>query len=255
MSAIETLLKPGTLNVVFQPILELDDMRRPWGAEALTRGPHGTHFESAPVLFDYVRFKHEEVRVDRRCIDTAIARAAQMQVPRLSVNVHSATIERDTTFAAFLEASCRAHLFDPRKLIVELVEQSAYWSRTRLIGALEGIRSIGASIALDDVGLGHSNFGMILDVRADVLKVDRYFVDGCAIDPQRRAVLRAIAAVANEAGSAVIAEGIEREEDLATVREAGIHIGQGYLLGCPSTHLDFTEVDRKEAAARSERGF
>ncbi len=93
---------------------------------------------------------------------------------------------------------------------------------------------MGIRIALDDVGIGHCNHRAILDVRPDFLKIDRYFVQNCPIDRGRRAMLRSITLLAADFDATVIAEGIERDDELATVRSMGITYGQGFLLGRPS---------------------
>ena len=62
-------------------------------------------------------------------------------------------------------------------------------------------------IALDDVGLGHSNFQMMVDAKPDYFKLDRYFVHGCHRDKYRRAVVASVAKLAEELDSSVVAEG------------------------------------------------
>ncbi|HET7040702.1 MAG TPA: EAL domain-containing protein, partial [Gemmatimonadales bacterium] len=88
-------------------------------------------------------------------------------------------------------------------------------------------------LAVDDVGTGHSNLQMVIEVRPDFLKLDRFFVTGAATDPVRQATLAAMAGLAAALGGAVVAEGVETAADLAAVRAAGITLAQGYLLSPP----------------------
>ena len=249
---IDSLLAPSALSVVFQPIFELTDLTVR-GAEALTRGPKGSHFEPAPVLFDYFRLKREEVRIDRCCVAMAIAGANLTAAPLLFVNIHAATLERDPLFSAFLAKTCRDLDFDPARLVVELVEQSTFWQVARLQDALKRLRDIGAAIALDDVGVGYCNLRMILEVQPDYVKIDRFFIDGCARDTQRQAVLRSVATLGREFGAAIIAEGIETAEELDFVREAGIPFAQGFFLARPVENPALIcspeDEDRQEGAS------
>jgi EAL domain-containing protein (putative c-di-GMP-specific phosphodiesterase class I) len=228
---LDSILEPGGLRVHFQPILELrDGQRRLHGLECLARGPRGTNLEGAEVLFDYVRRKRAEGPVDRACVRAAFEEARHAPAStRLSINVHAATLGRDPEFLVFLGdlADCSAIALED--LTVEIVEHAPPWDGTSFLGALEGLRRIGVRIGLDDVGLGQSNFRMILDCRPDYFKVDRYLVLGCAKDPYRQAVLESIQGLARKFGGRVVAEGVEDEHDLEAVRAIGIDLVQGHL--------------------------
>jgi len=116
------------------------------------------------------------------------------------------------------------------RLVVEIVEHAPVWDVEAFRNVLGGLRAIGARVALDDVGLGHSNYLMILECRPDYFKIDRHFVHGAHADFYRQAVLRSVAQVAVPFGAQVVAEGVEAPEDLAAVRAAGIALAQGWLL-------------------------
>ena len=221
---------------LFQPIYDVrgDDRFDIWAVEALTRGPAGTHFEAAPILFDYIRIKGEEVRADRWCLGAALTRhAAGGARTRLSVNVHASTLERDPSFASFVESAAAAASLDPSILILELVEQTPYFDSSRILRAVRDLRALGVAIAIDDVGLGHGNYRTILDVHPQYLKIDRYFVDGVSRDPRRQSLMRSVLQIANDFGSLLVGEGVDDPADLVTLRAMGVPLLQGYLLGRP----------------------
>jgi EAL domain-containing protein (putative c-di-GMP-specific phosphodiesterase class I) len=83
-------------------------------------------------------------------------------------------------------------------------------------------------LALDDIGLGHSNYKMILDCRPDYFKIDRYFVQGAGSDFYRQAVLKSVSELARPFGARVVVEGVENEEDLVAARAAGATLFQGF---------------------------
>jgi len=252
------LLNGEQLSTVFQPIFDISSPAcEIWGLEALTRGPAGTHFERASVLFDYIRLKQEEVAADRCCITAAFAarqRLLPQSLPRLTLNVHAGTLERDRTFPAYVEKTASDYGIDTRDLVVEIIEQSTYFDSTHLIRALDDLRSLGVRISIDDLGLGQSNFKMILAVRPDYLKLDRYFIHGCADDRRRRALIESVQHIGVSLDCAVIAEGVERLEDLLTLRAMNISLIQGFLLAVPGAPpaLDVPEevralLNREEA--------
>src|SRR5206468_2675259 len=110
----------------------------------------------------------------------------------------------------------------------EIVEHAPPWDTATFLSSIAAIRAAGAKVAVDDVGLGQSNFKMLLDVEPDFLKLDRYFVDACSNDSKRQAVISAVHQLAQEFGAEVIAEGVEDEESLATLRRLGITLMQGF---------------------------
>lgn len=234
---LDAILDPGGLRVLFQPIVEVGPegkRGRVHALECLTRGPQGTNLENAGVLFDYVRRKREESRVDRACVSTALDTAAAIpNRPALSLNVHASTLGRDLGFPAFLGEAAAAAGIPAGDLIVEIVEHAPPWDGHSFLSALQALRDMGVRIALDDVGLGQSNYRMVLDCRPDYFKIDRYFAHGSAGDPHRRAVMESVHQLARKFGAQVVAEGIERPEDLETVASLGIDLIQGYIFSPP----------------------
>jgi EAL domain-containing protein (putative c-di-GMP-specific phosphodiesterase class I) len=254
---LDAILEPGGLTVHFQPILELrDGGRRVYGLECLIRGPKGTNLESADVLFDYVRRKREESLVDRACVKAAFENARELPGrPQLSINVHASTLGRDHEFLVFLGDVADVNAISLREVTVEIVEHAPPWDGRSFLGALEGLRRIGVRIGLDDVGLGQSNYRMILDCRPDYFKVDRYFALGCAKDPYRQAVMQSIHELARRFGGRVVAEGVENTEDLAAIQDIGIDLVQGYLFARAAPLQDLLASgllapERKDGASR-----
>jgi EAL domain-containing protein (putative c-di-GMP-specific phosphodiesterase class I) len=121
----------------------------------------------------------------------------------------------------------------PSRLTIEVVEHAPPWDNDAFLRVLRDLRALGVRIALDDVGLGQSNFKMMMDVAPDYLKLDRYFVHGCHADSNRRAVIGAVQHLATHFGAEIVAEGVEEEEDLAELLGLGINLIQGFLLSRP----------------------
>lgn len=236
MTLLDRILADDGLEIVFQPILELGpEGASLYGVECLSRGPQGTNVRSADVLFEYARRKHGEGEVDRAAIRRALTEGSRLPVPRLSVNVHASTIARDGGFPAFLEAEIAGVGWSPERVTLEIVEHLGCLDERRFFAAIAQLRALGVVIALDDLGVGFSNFRMILDSGAEVLKLDRYLIAGCQDDPQRCAILEALALFAERTRCRLLAEGVEEPAELATASCFGIDLFQGYLISRPLT--------------------
>lgn len=234
-SALNRILQPGAITPVYQPVLRVNGSAvQIEGVECLSRGPRGTNFESAEVLFEYVRLKREESLVDRACIAAAFRGASSLpSTLRLGVNVHASTLGRDHGFIAFLQATAAATGIALTRILIEIVEHAPPWDNISFQSSLEQLRQLGMTIALDDVGLGQSNFKMILDVRPDFLKLDRYFVHGCSNDGHRRAVIGALRQLGRDFNAEIVAEGVETAEDSNTLQGLGITLMQGFHFAHP----------------------
>jgi EAL domain-containing protein (putative c-di-GMP-specific phosphodiesterase class I) len=230
---LERVLEPGSLSVRFQAVYEVTRaIPACHYIEALIRGPKGTSLESPDILFEYARKKGKEAIVDRACTG-AILEAAKALPTALSlgINVHASTLALDPEYLAFLSSVAAERGIAASRLVIEIVEHAPPWDLDQFHNSLAGLRGLGARIALDDVGLGHSNYMMILECRPDYFKIDRYFVHGAKGDFYRQAVLTSVSQLARPFGARVIAEGVETTADLAATRASGIDLVQGYLFG------------------------
>jgi len=229
---LDAVFGRGGLTARFQPVVDVDETPfRECYVEGLVSGPARTNLESADVLFSYIRRKREVVRMDRLCVATIVAAARSLPSgTQLGINVDAQTLVVDGGFPRYLSDIAALGGFRPSQIVVEIVEHTCPSDAAAFRAAVAALREIGARIALDDVGCAHSNYRMMLETRPDFFKIDRYFVHGVHGDPLRQEILRSIAGLARSFGARVVAEGVERESDLAAVRAAGIDLVQGYLM-------------------------
>jgi EAL domain-containing protein (putative c-di-GMP-specific phosphodiesterase class I) len=232
---LSRLLAPGALHTLFQPIYRLDgDLRSVEFVEALTRGPAG-RWERPGVLFGYARQRGAEPSMDRAAFRAALSAAAAL--PRrvcISINVHAATLERDPSFPAFTVATAIEAGIEPRRLIVEIVEHAPSLGGPNLKSSLQALRTAGVRIAVDDVGLGHSNFQMLLECAPEFVKVDAVLVRNCDQDDRRRAILESIVDLSTRLGAVAVAEGVETHQELEAGRRCGFNVFQGFLFARPA---------------------
>ncbi|HTC49134.1 MAG TPA: EAL domain-containing protein [Candidatus Aquilonibacter sp.] len=238
-SLLDAILEPGALSVRFQPIFHLQNgERRVDSVEALIRGPRGTNFARADILFDYVRRKKAEVAMDQSCLtavcDTVLRLPADV---RVNVNVHASTLGQGSTFLEFFHRCMRKRALKLDRFTIEIVEHAPSYDAVQLGKSLSQLRDWGVRLALDDVGLGQSNYRMMLDCDPEYFKLDAYFVRDITKDPKRRAVVESLVALAARLESAVVAEAVASEEDLSRVTELGVDLVQANIL-CPAMPLE-----------------
>ncbi len=239
-SLIERVVEPGAISAMFQPIYEIGAAQPALCAvEGLARGPRGCTLEAPDILFEYARRKHEESVVDRAAI-SAILREARKLPETLPVhlNVHASTLGRDERFVEFLAKTSAAEGVSLGRLVLEVLEHSNFVEEQSFLSTLAEMRKLGCEIALDDVGVGNSNFRMMLVTRPSLLKIDRYLVNGIASDAYQQATMNAIRLLADQVHAKLVAEGVETAEDLHALKSLGVEQVQGFFLSRPCTADD-----------------
>jgi diguanylate cyclase (GGDEF)-like protein/PAS domain S-box-containing protein len=118
-------------------------------------------------------------------------------------------------------------------LVLEITE-STLIENPRLVSAVLGeLLSLGVTVQLDDFGTGYSSLTVLHDFPGDTLKIDRSFVDTMIDRPQSRAIIRSIVGLAHNLGLSVVAEGIERPDQLRELTALQCEYGQGYHFARP----------------------
>lgn len=119
------------------------------------------------------------------------------------------------------------------RLVIEVTEQMPIDDYGRVREAIGRLRDAGALFAVDDAGAGYASMRHVLAVRPDFVKLDRQHVAGCDGDPARVALIEAVGNLASRLDASMIAEGVERAEELDCLTRLGVPLAQGFLLGRP----------------------
>ena len=220
------LLEPGAIRAVYQPIVRLSDLQ-PIGYEGLARFPAPAGLVALPPDVTLAAAARSGLRDDLEVACwAAIGEAGAPPEGRLLfVNVAPEALGHPglERLAARL----------PSRLVIELTEQDAVQDVKRIHERLRPWIARGALIAVDDAGAGFTSLEYVAEIRPDFLKLCRRLVTGVDLDASRQAVLRATVAFAREVGARVVAEGVERVEELEVLRAADVDFGQGWLFGRP----------------------
>ena len=227
----------GELFLLYQPTVDLAS-RRPFGAEALVRWQHPAHGVISPERFIPVAEDSGLiVEIGAWVLRTACEHAAIWHAVRpdlrLSVNVSPRQLA-DANFAQIVRSVLADTDLDPAALCLEMTETVLMGSDEGQLATLHALQRRGMDISIDDFGTGYSSLSYIQQLGVDELKIDRAFVAALHRDDNHSvAMVRTILALARELSLAVIAEGIETEEQLSTLVSLGCERGQGFLFSRP----------------------
>ena len=244
--ALREAHQEGRLHVHYQPLARLADGSFV-GAEALLRWRDDVgQWRPTGEFIDVAEASGLIVPLGRWLLGVACHAAAAWPPSAsgpltLAVNISARQLEQPglvADVAVALEASGLA----PGRLWLELTETALLADAPFAIATLERLRELGVQVALDDFGTGQSSLARLRHLPIDGLKVDRSFVAGLPGDPLDMAILAAIATVAAKAGLKVVAEGIERAEQVQAVMDCGIALGQGYHFGRPVPEAELRSI-------------
>jgi diguanylate cyclase (GGDEF)-like protein/PAS domain S-box-containing protein len=135
---------------------------------------------------------------------------------------------------------------NPQRLKLELTESLLVTNVDEVINKMNALKEIGIHFALDDFGTGYSSLAYLKRLPLDQLKIDQGFVKNILIDPNDAAIARMVIALAETMGLAVIAEGVETQEQRDYLAREGCHAYQGYLFSRP------LPIDAFEALASTD---
>ena len=244
-------------EVFYQPIVDLGT-RAPKGFEALLRWRHPTRGLLMPDLFipaaESVGLMAPigMVMFARICAQLRRWMDEGLDPGRVAVNL-SANQFRNSHLADQLREEVVAAGLTPAQIEFEVPETVTLGrSGEVVVDTLSALRKAGFSIALDDFGTGHASLTHLRRLPVDVIKIDRSFIADMERSAEDRAIVHAVIALGRELSMAVLAEGIESEEQRASLQLLGCNLAQGYLFGYPMEPHRAAEWMRAQQARRGD---
>ncbi|BAE49719.1 EAL domain [Paramagnetospirillum magneticum AMB-1] len=174
---------------------------------------------------------------DQACRVKAIDLAASLGLDRrLSINfLPNAVYDPKACIRATLAAADRVNF--PLDLITfEITEDERITDTPHLLGIIEEYRRHGFRVALDDFGAGYAGLNVLAEMIVDVVKLDIALVRNIDHDQRRRTIALGMIKVCQELGVDVVAEGVERTQELKVLRDAGVRYVQGFLFSRPAVN-------------------
>lgn len=241
-------LKQQQLIFHYQPWVDLASGR--WmGVEALARWPHPGEGDISPGRFVPVAERTGLMaELDMWAVREACRQArawldAGFRVGRIAVNVSAQEFRRRDVVTRMRHALEETGI--PGTCLELEITESSLVSRERdVIERLRELRDLGLTLSVDDFGTGYSSLSYLKSLPVDKLKIDRSFITDD--DPRDCAIVRAVVDMGRSLGFAVVAEGIETEQQRQMLLGLGCTLGQGFLFARPAS------VERLEEAFRHE---
>lgn len=230
---LERILRLEQLEPVFQPII---DLRKGTiiGHEALIRGPHDSLLHAPSSLFQAAIRNGYQLQLELLCRKCSLARFAELKLGGLLfLNVTASLLSSPDHQHGFTADLLRQLGIPLESIVIELSEQHPFDHQGLTRAAVEHYRSMGFRIAIDDLGIGYSGLRLWSELQPEFVKIDKHFISDLDRDPVKREFVQSIGRIGRNLGCQILAEGIERHEEMRALQQMGIGLGQGYLLGMP----------------------
>ncbi|NLL84590.1 MAG: EAL domain-containing protein, partial [Lentisphaerae bacterium] len=239
------VLKGKHIHPVYQPIVSLLN-GSVFAYEALSRITIPNCHLNIEGLFEIATKNQKLWELDSLCRAKALKGACKKPARmKLFLNVEPNVIY-DPEFISGFTREKLLHLgLSAEDISFEITEKTFVTSPSVFAEAISHYQNQGFKVAIDDFGLGYSGLGRICSFSPDYLKIAMSIVRGINKDKKKRSIVSSVVRLCRELDIEVIAEGIEMEEELATLIELDVGYGQGYFLGRP-------EKDFKSVCSRAE---
>jgi diguanylate cyclase (GGDEF)-like protein/PAS domain S-box-containing protein len=229
-------LERNELRLHYQPIVSLETGRIT-GFEALMRWQHPERGMVRPD--EFIPLAEETgliVPMGRWALQEACRQASWWHSHgarvTISVNLSPRQLAESTLTDEFAEVLHRSGV-DPDAIWLEITESTLMRDAESAVVSLSKLRGLGVHLSVDDFGTGYSSMTYLKRFPVEALKVDRSFVDGLGEESGDTAICTAVVSLAHALGLRAVAEGVETAEQMASLRQLGCELAQGYLFGRP----------------------
>ncbi|SBS30834.1 Putative cyclic-di-GMP phosphodiesterase AdrB [Marinomonas spartinae] len=222
---ITTIFQNQLLSIVFQPIYDIVK-KRVLGFECLSRF-NIEPIQSPDYWFDLAEQAGLGEELEMFAIETALKHLEYIpDCFYITLNISPKHLYSER----FRELFDTAPL---HRIVLEVTEREVIDDYRAFQEALKPFRRRGMRLAVDDAGAGFASFHHILELQADIIKLDRSLISNVNADNGRRALITALTSFAKETNSKVLGEGVETQEESDTLKYLGVEKIQGYYLCHP----------------------
>src|SRR4051812_27454101 len=227
----QVLSEPELVRPVFQPIVDLE-RGVACGYEMLARFVSPIK-AAPPAWLDQAARRGLANRLEGMLIEIGLE--AMSWVPDncfLTINVSPDALASDDV------AQLLASRTSLEGLVIEVTEQAVVEDYTQLEYVLRSLRAAGAAIAVDDAGAGYASLHHIVALRPQFVKLDRSLVADLDRDEAKLAVIESLGTFSSRIDAWVVAEGVERSEEVSALQRLRVPLAQGFWLGMPAPAME-----------------
>jgi len=229
---LENAIATGELKPYYQPVIDLRTGRL-LGCEVLVRWQKRNGEIVPPGVFiDYAEVTGLAIPMTVNLMESVkndlATLCAELPHLKISINLFEGHF-RDSSIVEDVQAIFGGTPIKFRQLVFEITERRPLANDIETMTVINGLHALGARLALDDVGTGHSNLAYVQTLGADIIKIDRVFVDMVKEDTTQVPVLDGLITMARELGTDIVAEGVETQAQAIYLRARGVIQAQGFL--------------------------
>ncbi|OYU46632.1 MAG: hypothetical protein CFE44_01115 [Burkholderiales bacterium PBB4] len=233
--SVAELVRSRRLNAAFQPIINLQTANIR-GHEAFVRCSAGHALSQGHELLQAAKQERFQRDFELACVEYAIVGwGRQHRQGQLFINITARSLVQLESemgpgrLSQLLEEQC----VPAPRIVFEITEHSNFDRLPELVVAANRLRSLGASIAMDDVKGSEGSLHVWLQLVPDLVKLDKRLTTGVHQDPVKHRVIQSLVKLAAKCGNTMVAKSVETADDLRALRDLGIDFAQGYFLGSP----------------------
>ncbi|MBA5777156.1 EAL domain-containing protein [Stappia sp. F7233] len=248
----------GELELHYQPQIRLSDCKVV-GVEALLRWRHPERGLVAPAEFlplaeeSGMIYDIGEWVLNEACQEAMRWTERGLGDLRIAVNI-SPTQFRKQSVASLAASALASSRLSAERLEIEITENVLMQGAERVLKDMRDLHRQGVQVAIDDFGTGYSSLAYLKNFKVDRLKIDRCFVRTMETDPRDAAIVNAVVGLGKSLDLHVLAEGVEREQQVKMLKAAGCDEAQGYLFGKPMTGDAFLAFAKPDCEASEPVG-
>lgn len=231
---INQIITSKNIRLLAQPIIDVATNEiRAW--ELLTRGPKGTAVENPLPLFSVARQTGTLYALEMLVLEKAFEQIKKAKCRQdIFINCTPLTLGNIRFTRDIKNLLQRFTGISPKQITIEITENDSIEGLKNFIYNIKMLRLMGFRIAIDDTGAGYSNLSTISEIMPDIIKIDRSLIQNIDKNSLKESMLKGILLVAREAGSLVVAEGIENEDEASVLSRNKVDLAQGYFYAPPT---------------------
>lgn len=235
-SQIATGIENNEFILFYQPKVALANQNI-YGVEALVRWQHPVEGLLFPDIFiELIEQSGIVHNFSRYILEQAIQQAAKWQAAgtpiSIAVNLSPYNMA-DLSLADFIQAKLDQYNVAPHFLEIELTESASMIELYKTAAMFRTLQKMGLKVSIDDFGTGMSSLAYLKDLNVDFVKLDRSFISNMIADKESLAMVEGILSLCKHMQKAVVAEGVETQEQADILARLGCQFAQGYLFSKP----------------------
>ncbi|MEH7179012.1 EAL domain-containing protein [Neobacillus vireti] len=232
--AINKIVTQKAITLLAQPIIDVATNEiRAW--ELLTRGPKGTELESPLQLFTVARQSGRLYELEMIVLEKVLQQIKASRCRQdIFVNCTPLTLGNIKFTSDIKKLLQKYRGISPKQITFEVTERDSIEGLKNFVFNINVLKLMGFKIAVDDTGAGYASLNTISEIMPDIIKIDRSVIENIDKNSVKESMLKGLLLVAKEAGSLVVAEGIENQEEASVLTRNKVDLAQGNFYARPA---------------------